>query len=55
MRYLILLVCLMAFLIFGLLPAGCVVVFGEGIQDGLAYIVGGLLFLIIFGAFCSGR
>jgi hypothetical protein len=55
MRYLVVLFCLLALLIFGVLPGGCVTALTEGVSAGLGYIFWGFVILCILGALSSRK
>lgn len=55
MRYLFTLICLLAFLILGVLPGGCVTAISKGVGAGLAYVFWGFVILCVLGALSSRK
>ena len=55
MRYFVILVCLLAFLVLGVLPGGCVTAITQGVGAGLSYVFWGFVILCILGGLSSRR
>ncbi|MBX9580534.1 MAG: hypothetical protein K2X87_09515 [Gemmataceae bacterium] len=55
MQYVVILVCLLALLIFGVLPGGCVTAVTEGLGAAVAYVFWGFVILCVLGGLSSRK